>query len=352
MKCTARVPRSRSSSPSRRPGILSVLKEQCGTPQSPKLLGSPEVSPAHLKQGAAVYARYCVQCHGVIGRRQRRRRRVPAAQAPRLSPRDLQVHLHDLRVEAAPRGPDPHRPQGDSRDLDAGVQPAAARRPGGRRGLRPGPHSPGRARERAGRGGRGLRRGRRCPREGADRHGAQPMVAGPRQGRLPDHADARVHARHRRAGQERLPHPHLPPVPRRGRPRPDGDQRRDRCLGQSHQGGRPDLRHAPRRHRAAGHLPAHRRGHQRHPHAVVPRHAQQGARTHLAHGRLCAQDRRQPSQRPDARIRHARREWHPQAAAGRPLAGRDRDQGGTAPAPAPVPSDERRQQRVTFHDTH
>ena len=48
-------------------------------------------------------------------------------------------------------------------------------------------------------------------------------------------------------------------------------QRRDRRLGQPDQGGRPDLGDAPRRHRAAGHLPAHRRGHQRHADAVVPR---------------------------------------------------------------------------------
>jgi mono/diheme cytochrome c family protein len=47
--------------------ILTVLREQCGTPQSPKLLGSPEVSPAHLKQGAALYAHYCIPCHGVTG---------------------------------------------------------------------------------------------------------------------------------------------------------------------------------------------------------------------------------------------------------------------------------------------
>jgi mono/diheme cytochrome c family protein len=53
--------------PEQKTRILSVLREQCGTPQSPRLLGSPEVSQAHLKQGAAVYARYCVQCHGVSG---------------------------------------------------------------------------------------------------------------------------------------------------------------------------------------------------------------------------------------------------------------------------------------------
>jgi mono/diheme cytochrome c family protein len=53
--------------PELRTQIDAVLTERCGTPQSPKLLGGPEMSRAHLKQGAAVYARYCVQCHGVTG---------------------------------------------------------------------------------------------------------------------------------------------------------------------------------------------------------------------------------------------------------------------------------------------
>ncbi|MGP0066062.1 MAG: c-type cytochrome [Isosphaeraceae bacterium] len=53
--------------PEQKSRILTVLREECGTPQSPKLLGSPEVSPAHLKQGAALYERYCIQCHGVTG---------------------------------------------------------------------------------------------------------------------------------------------------------------------------------------------------------------------------------------------------------------------------------------------
>ena len=53
--------------PDQKRQILTVLRENCGTPQSPRLLGSPDVSPAHLKQGAAVYSRYCIQCHGVNG---------------------------------------------------------------------------------------------------------------------------------------------------------------------------------------------------------------------------------------------------------------------------------------------
>jgi mono/diheme cytochrome c family protein len=47
--------------------IKRILLDECGTPLSPKLLGSPDVSATHLKRGAEVYSRYCVQCHGVSG---------------------------------------------------------------------------------------------------------------------------------------------------------------------------------------------------------------------------------------------------------------------------------------------
>ena len=47
--------------------VHSILAHYCGTPQSPKLLGNERVSPAHLKQGALVYSRYCIQCHGNTG---------------------------------------------------------------------------------------------------------------------------------------------------------------------------------------------------------------------------------------------------------------------------------------------
>lgn len=53
--------------PELRAQILDVLKERCGTPRSPRLLGHPEVSRAHLSRGLEVYSRYCVQCHGVTG---------------------------------------------------------------------------------------------------------------------------------------------------------------------------------------------------------------------------------------------------------------------------------------------
>ena len=105
-----RASRSRSSSPTAPADRQLFLTERCGTPQSPRLLGGPEVSRAHLKQGAAVYARYCVQCHGVTGDGKGRGGGLHDAQAPRLSPRDLQVHLDDLRGQAAPRGPAPDGP--------------------------------------------------------------------------------------------------------------------------------------------------------------------------------------------------------------------------------------------------
>jgi mono/diheme cytochrome c family protein len=47
--------------------VRGILLDQCGTPKAPILLGSARVTSAHLKQGASVYSKYCVQCHGVTG---------------------------------------------------------------------------------------------------------------------------------------------------------------------------------------------------------------------------------------------------------------------------------------------
>ncbi|MGE3316184.1 MAG: cytochrome c [Planctomycetaceae bacterium] len=47
--------------------IAEVLREKCGTPADPRLLGNSKVSSAHLKRGAAVYAQQCAQCHGTTG---------------------------------------------------------------------------------------------------------------------------------------------------------------------------------------------------------------------------------------------------------------------------------------------
>jgi mono/diheme cytochrome c family protein len=47
--------------------IAKILRDQCGRPLAPKLLGNTTVSADHLKRGAEVFTRYCVQCHGVNG---------------------------------------------------------------------------------------------------------------------------------------------------------------------------------------------------------------------------------------------------------------------------------------------
>jgi len=49
--------------------IAKILGERCGRPLAPKLLGGTGASAAlaHLKRGAEIYSRYCVQCHGVNG---------------------------------------------------------------------------------------------------------------------------------------------------------------------------------------------------------------------------------------------------------------------------------------------
>lgn len=47
--------------------VRSILLDRCGTPQSPRLVDHTDVRKAHLKQGAEVYSRYCLQCHGVTG---------------------------------------------------------------------------------------------------------------------------------------------------------------------------------------------------------------------------------------------------------------------------------------------
>lgn len=44
-----------------------ILKDQCGTPARPKMLGNSRMDSAHLGRGVAVYRQYCQQCHGVTG---------------------------------------------------------------------------------------------------------------------------------------------------------------------------------------------------------------------------------------------------------------------------------------------
>ena len=47
--------------------IAQILSVKCGRPMAPKLLGNDVVSSKHMKRGAEIYSRYCVQCHGVNG---------------------------------------------------------------------------------------------------------------------------------------------------------------------------------------------------------------------------------------------------------------------------------------------
>ena len=47
--------------------IRAALRDHCGTPLAPKLLGRSDASAAYVKHGAEIYSRYCIQCHGVTG---------------------------------------------------------------------------------------------------------------------------------------------------------------------------------------------------------------------------------------------------------------------------------------------
>lgn len=44
-----------------------ILREYCGTPDRPRLMGDPKMDTEILNRGAAVYRQYCQQCHGVTG---------------------------------------------------------------------------------------------------------------------------------------------------------------------------------------------------------------------------------------------------------------------------------------------
>jgi mono/diheme cytochrome c family protein len=47
--------------------IAQVLQRMCGTAESPRLLGREDANLERLRNGAAIFAHYCVQCHGVNG---------------------------------------------------------------------------------------------------------------------------------------------------------------------------------------------------------------------------------------------------------------------------------------------
>lgn len=58
---------SQKLSPEFQTKIARILTDRAGRPLAPKLIGSEDVTAAHLKRGAEIYSRYCVQCHGVSG---------------------------------------------------------------------------------------------------------------------------------------------------------------------------------------------------------------------------------------------------------------------------------------------
>ena len=84
--------------------IATILHEKCGTPQRPRLLGSPETDPKQLALGASIYARRCQSCHGVSGDGQ-----GPVAQYLLPRPRDYRRGIFKFtttRYGAKPRRAD------------------------------------------------------------------------------------------------------------------------------------------------------------------------------------------------------------------------------------------------------
>ena len=72
--CAPPVEESYSSSvqlarltPEMKQSAEQILREQCGTPNRPKMLANSRMDSQHLKRGQEVYRQYCQQCHGVTG---------------------------------------------------------------------------------------------------------------------------------------------------------------------------------------------------------------------------------------------------------------------------------------------
>ena len=82
--------------------IAQVLREHCGTPTNPKLLGQPDVDPEHLRLGHQVYAQRCQQCHGISGDGA-----GPAAAVLRPRPRDYRPGI--FKFTSTPYGYKPRR---------------------------------------------------------------------------------------------------------------------------------------------------------------------------------------------------------------------------------------------------
>ena len=137
--------------------ITKMLAEQCGRPMAPKLLGSTAATQDHLRRGAEVFSRYCVQCHGVNGDG-----KGVAATYLLPKPRNylfgsFQVHFDNLRLEAASCRYSANSAAGNTRHLDAGISAVCTQRPRIGCRLRSCAYASGRAGDRAGKPG-GVRR--------------------------------------------------------------------------------------------------------------------------------------------------------------------------------------------------
>jgi mono/diheme cytochrome c family protein len=91
-----------SLSPELQGQVRQVLADLCGTPRQPKLLGSPEVEPLHLRRGAAIYSERCAACHGTTGDGN-----GPAAEFLNPRPRDYRRGI--FKFTSTPYGSRPRR---------------------------------------------------------------------------------------------------------------------------------------------------------------------------------------------------------------------------------------------------
>src|SRR5690606_33485570 len=97
--------------------VEELLRKFCGTPTSPRLLGSEENDDAvfrrHLQHGAEVYAQRCQACHGVTGDGN-----GPAAEYLVPRPRDYRRGI--FKFTSTPYGSRPRR-EDLMRTIDRGV---------------------------------------------------------------------------------------------------------------------------------------------------------------------------------------------------------------------------------------
>lgn len=82
--------------------IVAQLTKHVGTPQNPKLLGSPRMDPRHLQHGAAVFTKRCQPCHGTSGDGN-----GPVAQYLSPPPRDYRKGI--FKFTSLPYGAKPRR---------------------------------------------------------------------------------------------------------------------------------------------------------------------------------------------------------------------------------------------------